>query len=114
LKVLVCGSRHWDDDRKILDRLSKLPKGTFIIQGGANGADSMAKRAAKLLGFTVWTVSAEWNKFGKAAGPTRNRRMLDLEPDLVIAFHNDLTTSKGTIDTINEAKRRGIKVEVVV
>jgi hypothetical protein len=38
--------------------------------------------------------------------------MLDLKPDLVIAFHEDLNVSKGTMDCILEANRRGIKVEI--
>jgi hypothetical protein len=36
--------------------------------------------------------------------------MLDLAPGLVIAFHAD--GSRGTQDTIDEARRRGIPVEV--
>jgi len=38
--------------------------------------------------------------------------MLDEKPDLVIAFHPNLAESKGTKDCVNEAKRRGIPVEV--
>jgi hypothetical protein len=38
--------------------------------------------------------------------------MLDLNPELVIAFHENISNSKGTIDTVTEAKRRGIPVEV--
>ena len=37
----------------------------------------------------------------------------DLEPRLVIAFHHDLSKSKGTADTVQEAKKRGIKVIVI-
>jgi hypothetical protein len=39
--------------------------------------------------------------------------MLDTKPDLVIAFHEDIESSKGTKDCIKEARRRGIAVDVV-
>ena len=39
--------------------------------------------------------------------------MLDQKPDLVLAFHDDLGKSRGTADTVGEAKRRGIPVEHV-
>ena len=38
--------------------------------------------------------------------------MLDPNEDLVLAFHEDLSKSKGTIDTICEANRRGIPVDL--
>lgn len=113
MKVLVCGSRHWSDAVKIKDRLSKLPPDTLIIEGGAKGADTMAFLVARSLGLKVMDFKADWEKYGKMAGPIRNRQMLDQVPDLVIAFHEDLAKSLGTRDTVNEAKRRGIPVEVI-
>ena len=38
--------------------------------------------------------------------------MLNTCPDLLIAFHNDLSSSKGTKHIVNEARKRGIEVEV--
>ena len=52
---------------------------------------------------------------GRKAGPIRNTWMLDYaseeEPE-VIAFWNG--TSKGTVDTIRKAKKRGIKCTVIL
>lgn len=50
-----------------------------------------------------------WESFGQRAGYLRNLAMLQLEPDLVIAFTNG---SPGTQHTIDEARRRGIPVEI--
>ena len=33
-----------------------------------------------------WEFKADWKKYGPAAGPIRNQRMLDWGPDLVVAF----------------------------
>lgn len=54
-------------------------------------------------------VHANWEAFGAAAGPVRNRWMLDLEPDLVIAFPG----GKGTKNMIEQAKKRGVPVMVI-
>lgn len=113
MKILACGDRFWNDKEKIRARLSVLPQGTEIIHGAARGADSIAGMLARALGFSVRAFPADWNKHGKAAGPIRNRLMLDQKPDLVIAFHSNLAESRGTKDTVEEAKRRGITVELI-
>lgn len=113
MKVLVCGDRFWADKEKIRERLSKFPIGTTIIHGAARGADSLAAIVAARLGFKIMAFPADWKKYGNAAGPIRNRLMLDQNPELVIAFHADLANSKGTKDTVIEGKRRGIPVELI-
>jgi hypothetical protein len=38
--------------------------------------------------------------------------MLRQNPDLVLAFHPDITASKGTSHMVNIARAAGVKVEV--
>jgi len=114
MKVLVCGSRAWLDSAAIRARLAELPRGTTIIHGGARGADQLAATIAHSLGFDAQAFNADWHGRGyydPAAGKKRNLRMLDEQPDLVIAFHKDGST--GTAHTIAHARLRGIPVEVV-
>lgn len=115
MRVLVCGGREWTDRKTIWTRLTCLPKGTLIIEGGARGADILAGEVADELGYPHATMKANWDFYKKAAGPIRNRWMLDLliQSDLVIAFHESLENSKGTKDCVQEARRRGIGVEVI-
>lgn len=112
MRVLVCGARNWDDMLTIVQRLKLLPPDTVIVHGGATGADSQADAVGKVLGFKVEPYPADWTKYGKAAGPIRNRQMLDTNPNLVLAFHDNLEASKGTRDCVDEARRRGTAVEV--
>ncbi len=111
MKVLACGSRSWCDGKAIKDRLSLLPIGSTIISGSARGADTIASAVARDLGLKVEEFPAQWEKFGKSAGFRRNLVMLGQKPDLVIAFHQ--MKSPGTAHTIEEARRRGIPVEVI-
>ena len=113
MKVLVCGDRNWTDAGAIACRLRTFPPGTVVIHGDARGADRLAGEEAGQLGFAVQAFPAEWSKFGLAAGPVRNRQMLDQHPDLVLAFHENLSRSKGTADCIRQAKQRGIPVELI-
>jgi len=110
MKVLVCGSREWIDYPAVRDRLARLPGDTEIIHGGASGADFWAKLSARHLGLPEQAFPADWRTHGKRAGILRNLQMLDECPDLVIAFQ--VNGSRGTQHTIDEARRRGIPVEV--
>jgi hypothetical protein len=113
MKAIFCGDRNWDDEVPIRTALLELPLDTIIIHGCARGADKMAGRIAKEMGFTVMEVPANWERYGKSAGPIRNREMLQLGPDLVIAFHGNINESKGTKDMLKIAKKAGIKTKLI-
>lgn len=88
---------------------------TEIVHGDAAGADKMCGYVAEKLGYPVHKIPANWSKFGRAAGPIRNREMLKQHPDigLVLAFHDDIEHSKGTKDMITRARAAGIPVNVI-
>lgn len=113
MTILVCGDRNWSNAARLaLEVLKRHP--TFIIEGGATGADAAARALAEDCGIPYKTYKANWERFGRAAGPIRNLLMLaEGKPDLVLAFHNDLTKSKGTLDMVSQALARGIPTEVI-
>ncbi len=113
MKVLVCGDRNWADRKPIRKALLSILPLDLVIEGGAKGADTLAREVAEELGIIVREFKADWAKYGRAAGPIRNRQMLDEKPDRVLAFHDNLEESKGTKDTVTEARRRGIPVSVI-
>jgi len=116
MKVLVCGDRNWTNEVIIEHRLRELPSGTTIIHGACRGADMIADTVAKRLGVKPIPFPVrpkQWEKYGRSAGPIRNRIMLLSKPDLVLAFHGNISNSKGTKDCVNEAKKRGIQVELI-
>ena len=114
MRVLVCGDREWNDPLTIAKRLRRYEGSpTTIVHGDARGADRTAQHVARSLRLPVEAFPADWKKYGKAAGPIRNREMLDTKPDIVLAFHDNLDASLGTRDCVEEARRRGIPVEVI-
>ena len=110
MRLMVTGSRHWDNYEIVHRELAKIMP-TEIIEGGAPGLDTLAKQWGVLNGIPVIEVEAQWKTYGKKAGPLRNGWMLDLEPDLVIGF--PMPDSRGTWDAINQAVHRGIDTIVV-
>lgn len=122
MRILVCGDRNWTNQALIDQTLSKLHNHAVVysgriecvIEGEARGADRMGRIAAELLGVPVLKFPALWDVYGRAAGPIRNQQMLDEgKPTLVLAFHNNLDSSKGTKDMVRRAKQRGIPVRVI-
>lgn len=112
MKILVTGSREWKEANVIANILSQYPH-AMIIEGCARGADMLAGDYAVANGLPHVMVPANWNHYGLAAGPIRNSWMLDLYPNLVIAFHHDLENSKGTKNCIKQAGVYNIPVRLI-
>lgn len=110
--LLVCGDRNWQDYAAILKEI-KLLLPEVVIEGEAKGADTWARLAAQELGITVLKFPADWNKYGKSAGPIRNIQMLkEGQPDLVLAFHDDVEHSKGTKNMVEISRKAGVAVKI--
>lgn len=115
-KVLVCGSRHYEDRdtiNRVLDaQLAKRGPAMILITGGAVGADNLAMQWAMSRKVDHVVRYARWETEGKAAGPIRNARMLRLKPKLVIAFLvNKPGENRGTKHMCEIAEKAGIKVK---
>jgi len=83
-----------------------------IIEGGAKGADFLARVWAKHKMLNWIEFPADWKQYGVRAGPIRNKQMIDEgKPDLVIAFL--APNSRGTKDMIAQAQKAGIETKVI-
>lgn len=110
MKVLVCGGRDFNDALTLGSWLGGVHKQrgiSLLIEGGAQGADYMARKFAEWAGIPTKTFEADWDKHGKAAGPIRNKQMLDEgKPDLVVAFDGGI----GTANMVKQARAAGVEV----
>lgn len=98
-EVIVTGGRDYDDEIMLCDTLDFLQP-TLVVQGGANGADNMARQWAEDNNVECVTIEADWANHGKSAGPKRNLRMLKAYPNaVVLAFPG----GKGTQNCIDTA-----------
>jgi hypothetical protein len=110
MRVLVCGGRDFADREfafAMLDRAHAKNGITCIIEGGARGADRLAKEWALSRGVGLDEFPADWTTHGNRAGPIRNKEMLDKgKPKGVIAFPG----GRGTDDMVRRAQEAGVKV----
>lgn len=113
VKVLVTGSRTWDDVHEIYWAFRKWweeagqPDQPLLLSGACpKGADALAEYVWERNGWPVQRFPADWHQYGKRAGFVRNEQMVYENPDVCIAFIQN--ESKGATHTARLAERRGI------
>ena len=110
MRLLVCGGRDYADERHVfvvLDAVHTETPITAVIEGGARGADTLARRWAEAAGIPVEEYPADWRTFGRSAGHVRNARMLrEGRPDRVVAFPG----GRGTTNMVALTRQAGIPV----
>ena len=118
MKILICGGRDFKDKSKIYSDLDfyynlcyENNESLSIISGMAKGADSLEWLYAKEHDLELFEFPADWKHHNNAAGPIRNKKMLDEgKPDLVLAYPTE--KSVGTRHMIKIARQAGVKVIV--
>ena len=90
-RVLVTGSREWDDMQELryaLIHATALRLDSAVIVHGAcpSGADAMAAEWAHDYGVPAEEHPADWDGYGKSAGFVRNAEMVSLGADLCLCF----------------------------
>lgn len=136
LRVLITGSRDFIDtpvNAELMYQALSVPlhpvvdtHGTFIrpawspehvtiVHGGARGADQLAGRIARELGFVEEVHPAQWEVHGRKAGPIRNQYMVELGATCCLAFPVGLSQgrSRGTAHAMAAARRAGIPVHQI-
>lgn len=113
-RVIVAGGRdfnNYDLLKQKLDIYLANLNNIVIISGKAEGADRLGEEYAKENNYKLVMYQADWNTYGKAAGPIRNRMMAEYS-DYLVAFWDG--KSKGTKNMIEVAKELGLKVRTVM
>ena len=96
----------------------------LVLHGGARGADAAIGRAAQQLGCSSLVMPAQWQRHGRAAGPIRNRELLEQAiaravahssprcqvSVLVVAFPG----GTGTASLVREARRMASRSPVPI
>ncbi|BCM87875.1 DUF2493 domain-containing protein [Methylobacterium indicum] len=100
MRLLVSGGRTYDDVEtleKVLERIDFAHCIDVLIEGGQKrwdkeqkrfiGLDHLAGSWARRRGVPNWSIPADWDRYGKAAGYRRNHQMLhECSPDVLLPF----------------------------
>jgi len=112
-KVIVAGGRDFSDflllERK-LDHLLQNKTNIEIVSGGAMGADRLGERYAKERGYKLEIMKANWDDYGRSAGPRRNEDMARYA-EACVCFWDGV--SSGTKNMIVTARRHQLKLAIV-
>lgn len=114
-RVIIAGSRGFSDFAalcsycdKVLSR--KAQEGQIVVLSGhCRGVDLMGEAYAKSKGYTVEVHPADWQRYGLAAGPKRNKEMAAAAHALIAIWDGK---SRGTKNMIDEARAAGLPVRV--
>ena len=110
MKTIVAGSRagpKYSDLIEAIKNCGWLP--TAIVSGTAKGADELGERWALENNVAVEKYPPDWEKYGKAAGPIRNKLMAENAEALIALWDGK---SRGTQSMIVNAKRVGLRIYV--
>lgn len=121
-RIIIAGSRDFNDYQKMLDVLDKLGIHIInsidpveIVSGHARGADSLGEKFAKAYGYKLKVFPANWDTYGKSAGIIRNQQMAKYASEanrgILIAF--PIGESRGTRNMIKLARQYGLEVCVI-
>lgn len=105
-RIVVAGSRNYTNYAQAKEYIDECIRDIrreytlIFVSGGCQGADMLGERYANEHGYKIERYPAEWEKYGKSAGPRRNRRMAEVS-DYVICFWDGV--SKGTKNMIQYA-----------
>lgn len=118
MKLAIVGSRNFHDYDSFLKNVNEvliswnvsLYHFDEIVSGGASGTDTLAEKLSTTYNITMKIFPAEWNIYGRAAGPTRNSQIVNYS-DFMIAFV--AKDSVGTLDSIRKAQQKRIPLVIV-
>lgn len=114
MNLIIAGCRDFTDRFIIYEGIdafiTEYGMPHCIIEGGATGVDQIAGEYAREHNIPLQIFKADWNKYGRAAGPIRNEKMAKHGTHLLAFWDGE---SRGTKNMIETAERYGLPVCVV-
>lgn len=110
MKVIIAGSRTINSITLVEQAIEESGfEITEVVSGKAEGVDKLGEFYAEKNDLYIKSFWADWHRYGKAAGPIRNRQMAEYADALIAIWDGK---SKGTLNIIKEANKKGLKVFV--
>lgn len=108
MKVIIAGSRDYKNVSAFSSAMKELLQTdvTEVISGCClSGPDQWGEHTANAFGIKIKRFPAEWNKYGKKAGPMRNKQM-SLYGDILYAFWDGTSTgTKNMIECMHKLRK---------
>ena len=109
-RVIIAGGRDITDYDLVLEAIEQSRfQIDVVVSGGASGVDSLGERFAEESDLDLTIFRADWQTYGRAAGPIRNRKMAENADALIAVWDGK---SRGTKNMIETATKLGLHVYV--
>src|SRR5271154_2016118 len=97
MKTIIAGCRNYNNYDFIEKGIAScsIPI-TEVVCGMANGVDLLGYKWAENNGIPIVKFPADWDKYGKAAGPKRNKQMAEYA-EALIAFWDYKSAGTGNM-----------------
>jgi hypothetical protein len=93
--------------------LARYGPSILIIHGGEPGVDQAVATVCQELGLPVEARLAKWHQTGLPTLGTKNRELIKAAPDLCVAIHQSIASSKRTRDCVQQALQAGIPTYLI-
>lgn len=107
LKLVIAGSRDLhpqiQDLRYLL--LKEIIVPTEIVSGTAKGVDTAGEKFAEYYDIKLTRFPADWNKYGKSAGPIRNKEMAIYCDAAFVLINNNSSGSRNMVEQMKKLNK---------
>lgn len=116
MRLIIAGSRDFRNKEKILETIDLLItqqglKPSVVLCGCAKGVDTIGAEWAFSKGLKIEYYPANWDKYGKSAGPVRNTHMAKAADTLLVIRKR---SSKGSANMVDVALDNGLEVHDII
>lgn len=129
MRMLITGSREYGSSGRVHDVVESAlmfcnttgDTLTVVVGDCPTGADLYARQFCEDRGVVCSVGVADWDTFGKRAGPMRNRAMVQrvaryadtADTVVVVAFFEPGAGNRGTTDCVTAAREAGLTVHEI-
>lgn len=113
MRLIIAGSRHLNPNFNFITqciKLFELINIHEIVCGQAEGIDRVGEIWSQEYNIPITNFYPEWNKYGKSAGPKRNKKMAEYADALLLIHSN----TKGSLSMKKEMKKQGKPIYEVI
>lgn len=113
MRLIVAGSRTFDNYDELEQLLDNTPDISAIVCGMAKGADLLGKKWADKNNIPVHEFPADWNKYGKRAGHLRNWEMAKNADAIIIFWDGKSPGSRSMLSIADQMGLEGVLINYI-
>lgn len=113
MKIIIAGGRNFNQKgmmKRVMIQHGISSEDEIVSGHCPTGADALGEELAKYFNAKVKLFPADWNKYGKSAGPKRNAQMAEYADKAIVFWDGK---SAGSRNMIGEMKKRNKHVQII-